>query len=121
MLDEHPKRRAPVADVVLPNNSVAEVVQGAGQRVPNDRCAQMPYVHLLRHVGRGVVDDDGLWLDQRHAEPRIVGHGGGPRRDPFSLEDEVDEAGAADLDVGADPVDVQGGHQACGDVAGAFP
>ena len=52
---------------------VAEVLQGAGQRVADDRGAQVPDVHLLGHVGRGVVDRDDLRLLGRHAEPRVGG------------------------------------------------
>ena len=58
VLDEHPERRTPVADVVLPDHVVAEVLQRAGERVADDGGAQVADVHLLGHVGRGVVDRD---------------------------------------------------------------
>ena len=51
VLDEHAERGAPVADVVLPDDVVAEVLERAGQRVADDRRAQVPDVHLLGHVG----------------------------------------------------------------------
>ena len=52
VLDEHAERRAPVADVVLPQHVVPEEPEHAGQRVADEGGAQVPDVHLLGHVGR---------------------------------------------------------------------
>jgi hypothetical protein len=57
VLDEHAELGAPVAEVVLPDHVCAEEAEDAGQRVADDRRAQMPDVHFLGHVRRGVVDD----------------------------------------------------------------
>ena len=57
VLDEHAERRPPVADVVLAPHVVAEEAEHAGQRVADERGAQVADVHLLGHVGRRVVDD----------------------------------------------------------------
>ena len=77
VLDQHAERRPPVADVVLPPHVVAEEPEHAGQRVADERAAQVADVHLLGHVGRRVVDDDRLGVRRRrHAQPRV----GGQRR-----------------------------------------
>ena len=69
VLDEHAERRAPVADVVLAPHVVAEEPEHAGQRVPDERAAQVADVHLLGHVGRRVVDDHGLGVRRRRRRP----------------------------------------------------
>ncbi len=60
VLDQHPERRAPVAEVVAPDHLVAEELPQAHDRVPDDRRAQVPDVHLLGHVRADVVDHDPL-------------------------------------------------------------
>ena len=56
VLDEHAEWCAPVADVVLTDDRVAEEFVGAGQGVADDGGAQVADVHLLGHVRRRVVD-----------------------------------------------------------------
>jgi hypothetical protein len=51
VLDEHPERCAPVADVVLADDVVAEFLQGARQSVADHRGPQVADVHLLGQVG----------------------------------------------------------------------
>ena len=58
--DEHAELRAPVSDVVEPEDVVAEEVDEVGDGVSDDGGAQVAHVHLLRDVGRGVVDDGPL-------------------------------------------------------------
>ncbi len=60
MLDEHPERRAPVADVVLSKHGVPLKREHARDRVTDDRRPQVTDVHLLRHVRPRVVDHDSL-------------------------------------------------------------
>ncbi len=65
VLDEHAERPAPVADVVLPDDVVADGVEHAGEGVADHRRAEVPDVHLLGDVRRRVVDDDALGLGSR--------------------------------------------------------
>ena len=107
VLDEHPEGGAPVADVVLPHDVVPEVLESAGQRVADDRRAQVADVHLLGDVGRRVVDRDVLALLERHTDALVGRHVLQKRREPRVGEGEVDEAGAAHLDGVAHAVDVE--------------
>src|SRR5699024_12867222 len=56
LYDEHAEGGAPVTDVVLADDRVAEEFVGAGQGVADDGGAQVADVHLLGHVRRRVVD-----------------------------------------------------------------
>ena len=118
VLDEHAEGRPPVADVVLAPHVVTEEAEHAGQGVPDQRAAQVADVHLLGHVGRRVVDDHGLGAgDQLHAQPLV----GGQRRHLLRHETvgqrQVDEAGAADLDLCADVVEGGRRHDLLGHLA----
>ena len=56
----HPaKLRAPVADVVLPDDLIAFELQHAADRVPDDSASQMSNVHLLGDVGTRIIDHHG--------------------------------------------------------------
>ena len=55
--EQHAELRAPVTDVVLAHDRVAEVLEGAHERV-TDGAAQVPDVHLLGEIRGGVVDHD---------------------------------------------------------------
>ena len=70
---------------------VPEVLQRARQRVADDRGAQVPDVHLLGHVGRGVVDRDDLPLLRRYAE-RGSSSDLDLRGQPLRAQRDVDEA-----------------------------
>ena len=68
-IDNHPKLRAPVAEVVVADRLVAEEFQGAVQAIADDGAADVAHVHRLGDVGGAVVDDVRLRLaDGRHAE-----------------------------------------------------
>ena len=49
-VDEHAELRAPVAEVVVGDDRVAEEPQEAGERVADDRAAEVADVQRLRHV-----------------------------------------------------------------------
>ena len=84
VLDQHAERRAPVADVVLPDDGVTGEVEHAGQRVADDRRPQVADVHLLGHVGRAssrsppsrAASPAGCRAARRPRPPRA----GGPRK-----------------------------------------
>jgi len=110
VLDEHAELGAPVADVVVPDHPVACELQDAGDGVAHDRGAQVPDVHLLGDVRRGVLDHHRLRRGRgRQAEPAVTEHGAGLRGDPVVAQGEVDEAGPADRGLGADAGDVEPG------------
>jgi hypothetical protein len=79
VLDEHAEGRAPVADVVLADDGVADELQHAHQRVADDRGAQVADVHLLGHVRRRVVHH------------RDLGTGGRAHADPLGSNGRLDE------------------------------
>ena len=73
VLDQHPERRPPVADVVLREHVVADEAQQARNRVADDRAPQVADVHLLRDVRRAVVDDHAVRVGGAgNAEARVL-------------------------------------------------
>jgi hypothetical protein len=60
VLDEHPERGAPVAEMIGPDHPVAEPLQQPHARVTDHGRAQVPDVHLLGHVRRRIVDHQRL-------------------------------------------------------------
>ena len=112
VLDQHAERGAPVADVVVPDHPVPGELQDARDGVADDGGAQVPDVHLLGHVRRGVFDHHRLRAGhRREPEPGVVQHQRGLGGDPVIAQREVDEAGTADLGLGAHVGDVQPGHR----------
>ena len=76
MLDEHPERGTPVADVVLADDVVPDEREQAAQGVTDDGAAEMTDVHLLGHVGSRVVDHDPLGRGLGHPQSGIGGQEG---------------------------------------------
>ena len=98
VLGQHPELRAPIAQVVHPDHVVAGELERAHDRVADHGRAQVPDVHLLGHVGRGVVDRDRLrGRRERDAEARIGQRARPPRRQRLGREREVDEPRPGDL------------------------
>ena len=60
--DEHAELGAPVADMADAVDLVVVGLEEAREGVADDRRAEVADVHLLGHVGRGVVDDHVLAL-----------------------------------------------------------
>ena len=52
--------RSPVADMILADDRVAQVLQQPRHGIADDGAAQVPHVHLLGEIGRGVINDDPL-------------------------------------------------------------
>ncbi len=106
VLDQHAERRAPVADVVLTDDVVAEEVEHAHEGVADQRGAQVPDVHLLGDVRRRVVDDHGLGRGDRcDAEAVVAGHLGEMGGEELGSERHVHEARSGDLEFGRDAVE----------------
>ncbi len=120
VLDQHPERGAPVADVVLADHVVAEEGEDPDEGVADDRGPEVAHVHLLGHVRRRVVDDHPLGpLVGCDAEPRVAQQLGEPRREPGGGEAEVEEARPRDLGcLDAGCRDVEGPSQDLCDLPG---
>jgi hypothetical protein len=116
LLDEHAEGRAPVADVVLRDDRVADRGEHAVEAVADDRRAEVPDVHLLGHVRAGVVDDDALReRDGVDAPVRVLQQRRGRGREHVGAHAEVDEPRPGDLERLTQVVEVElrddvGGH-----------
>ena len=121
VLDEHAERRAPVADVVLPDHVVPEVLQHARQRVADDRGAQVADVHLLGHVGRGVVDRDRPAAPGSARRARVGGHAVTCAAIHASSASRLTNPGPLISDALGDPVEVELLDDPRGDVARRLP
>ena len=94
-VQDHAKLRAPVADVVVSDDLVADEARDACQRVANERAANVADMHRLGDVRRGEINDDALRLfDLRHADMVIFDDRGKPLRQRCGAECEIEEAGA---------------------------
>ncbi len=116
--DQHAELRAPVADVVLADHALAAKFERANHGIADDRAAQVPDVHFLGEVGRGVIHHYGLRLfARRDAEPRIGRGGLHARGEEGRREVDVDEAGAGDLEPLDHAGTVEGRDDAPGELA----
>ncbi len=57
---DHPKLRAPIAEMIVANHLMAERSHDARQAVADDGRPEMTHVHRLGDIGRRKIDDDGL-------------------------------------------------------------
>ena len=122
LLDQHPELRAPVADVVLGDDGVAEGAEHAVEAVSDDGGPEVPHVHLLGDVGGRVVDDDALRVgDGVDAAVRVLEERGGRGRQHVGAHAEVDEARTRDLQRLAQVLDVETLHDVRRDLAGRAP
>ena len=118
VLDEHAERAAPVADVVLADDVVADERQHAHERVADHRRAQVADVHLLGDVRRRVVDDDrALRRRLRHAEAVVGRDAAELAGEEVVVEREVHEARPGDLELLATPSSAAGVDDRLGDLA----
>ncbi len=63
-VDHLAELRPPVADVIVSDHPVAQTRVDIIKRLPDDGRAEMPHVHRLGDVDRGIVDDHRLALSQ---------------------------------------------------------
>ena len=118
MLDEHSKRRAPVTDMVLANDGVADRLTHSHQCITDHGRSQVPDVHLFRHVRCGIVDDDSLGSG-RTTDPEvlIVTHFAEQAGHVRIVEGEVEESGTGDPYVGTDARQIELVDELLSDVA----
>ena len=85
--------RAPIAEMVVGHDFVAGKPCDAGQRIAQDRAADVPDVHRLGNVGRTEVDDDAeRILRGGHAAAGITRQCPELPGDPMRFEAEVEKA-----------------------------
>ena len=115
---QHAELGAPVAHVVLADHRVAEGFKHPGHGVADDGGTQVAHVHFLRQVGRGVVDHHALGGDVgAHVELLVGQRGLQLRRQPAGILEEVDKAGAGDVDRGNRLMGRQRGNQLFSQIA----
>ncbi len=89
---------APVAEVVVADDLVAERSENPGQALADDRRADVADVHRLGDVRRREVDDDGVGRFGRfHAQAIVTQQVAQRRGDPAVIEPDVEEPGPGDL------------------------
>ena len=94
-VEQDAELRAPVAEVVVGDDRVAQEAQQPRQGVADDRAAQMADVHRLGDVGRAVIDDEGPRRRRRRdAEPLVARPSPGPAGPASRAQAQVDEARA---------------------------
>ena len=117
-VQQHAELRAPVAEVVVGDEVMAEESQQLRQRVADDRAAQMADVQRLGDVRRRVIDDEGLRRRGRDdAEPFVVGDRLQLLGQPFALEPQIDEAGPGDFGLFEHVAEIEPADDLGGDVA----
>ena len=118
VLEEHAEGRAPVPQVVLADDAVPDGLEHAGERVAEDRAAQVADVHLLGDVRRRVVDDHRLRRGGAvDAQGRIGCHLAHGAREEAALQGDVDVARPGHLDPLGDAAEVEERRDLAGDVA----
>ncbi len=117
LLDEHPKRRAPVADMVLADDVVTQILQRSRQAIADDRAAQVPDMHFLRQIRRGVVHDHGLRaLGSFDPQAYVLMHAAKPRGQIFRAASQVDETRPRHHGALENLAQRQSGHDGCGNL-----
>ena len=117
MFGQHPKRGAPVTEVVLADHVVTEERQRAGQGVPDDCGPQVSDVHLLGHVGRRVVDHHGVGFGGGSHTAAVRCEIGEQSGEGVVAQRQVDEPWPGHLGGEAQVGHVEGGHEVLGHVA----
>ena len=91
-VQEHAELRAPVAEVVVGDDAVAQEAQQPGQGVADDGAAQVADVHRFRHIRRAVIDDISARRGRRlDAQALVARQGAQPPRQPVVAQSQVQE------------------------------
>ena len=105
MGDKTTEIRTPVADVVLPDDVVAQGFQHPRHGVADDRAAQVVNLHLLGKIGVGVVDDHAAATAHR-----VEATSAQCLRQVFVGDREADEARAGDFATFRNPREIGSLH-----------
>ena len=115
---QHAELRAPIAQVIVGDDLVAQQPQRARQAIAQDGRADVADVHGLGHVGRAEIHDHGPRLRGGLKEEVFAARGGlqglGQRR---GFEPEIKEAGAGNLHLLTDIADLKPGDHVGGQLA----
>ena len=107
-VDDFSELRAPVADVVVGGDFVAEETGDAHEAVAEDRATDMADMHRLRDIGRAEINEDFLGLGSGgDAEAGVGGEGGNGGGDEGILQAEVNEPSAGNLGGGGEAGDIE--------------
>ena len=105
--EDHPELRAPVAEVVVGDRVVAAEAEDSGDRVTDDRRADMADMHRLGDVRRAEIDDDRVGLGHGWDPEALVAkrsrNGGGEGLIP---DPDIDESGANGITGGSEGLGV---------------
>ncbi len=97
-VDDHAELCAPVADVIVADDLMAEEAERAAKGIADHGRADMADMHRLGHIGRGVVDHVGpLLLGWPDAQARIIDGGRKLPHKPIVFHTQVDETRAGHL------------------------
>ena len=55
-VDDHPELRAPIAEMIVADDAMAQETQRPTECVANHGGANVAHVHRLGHIGRRIVD-----------------------------------------------------------------
>jgi len=58
LLEKHPELRAPITEMILSDNLVAETVKAPSEHISYTGRPHVPDVHLLRYIRTGQIDYD---------------------------------------------------------------
>ncbi len=116
--EDHAETGAPVADMIVGNNVVAEKTIEAREGIAEDGAAQMADVHLLGDIGTAVIDDQRLRFgDGIDSETDIEPAPGDLPGEVIGLQAKIEETGAGDLGLFGEAFEIDGLGQLGGEVA----
>lgn len=97
-VDDHAELGAPIADVIVANHAMAQLVEHAVEGGTDHGRTDVANVHRLSNIRRGVVDDVGLWLGNRLQSElsHVLHHRDESLGEPLLANRQVDKARAGD-------------------------
>ena len=105
--DQHAELGAPVTHVVRADHFMPEKLQRTHRGIANNGGAQVAYVHLFRHVRRGVIDHHRLRLRLSHAQTFGFQRAADVFREEGRVEENINKAGTGDFDLTGNAAQVE--------------
>ncbi len=97
-VDDHPKLCAPITQVIVADDLMAQEFKRAVQTVADDRATNVADVHGLGHVGGAVIDNErARLLHERHADAGISNRRGRLLGNTLVAQAQVDESWPSDF------------------------
>ena len=120
--DVHPELRAPIPDMVIGDDVVAEQTLHPRQAIAEQGRTNVADVHRFGDVRRAEIDDDGARRSGLLEKEMFAARRAGERlRDSLGLEPEIDKAGPGDIDLFAPLRHVEPGQHVCCELAWVQP